>query len=1057
MARMGTWTIPNHPNPVDEVWTNPPQFLCIYLSKKRLLPNANSVKDLKTSTAAPSDASWYRLIMPTISVLVNSSKYGMEGSPDEGELTFNTNDGTGMGRSAITRQFVEVLKGKNGTSNVGYRFWIINQCPDKDLNKALVDLLKENGEDTKKDRKSNSKANEMRVGEDYKELINQHVYTTNCDIYDHSNTEVGCVSLSQLEDPTCVYSMTHVFGLHNAFKLVDTEDTNSIQSNLHSYSTTNTHGESTLRFPKPCLVREIPSQLFTPQFVLNLEFPKTCSLNEDYWPEVNIDVVKYERRKIIMKSSAPQTVLGTIDETISEIQSMAEQNTEEWKNIEKTVSTMEDPIGTVKQWRERKINEFQDLWGTARHVSEPLLAMFKWHEHNVMKAVNDQLPHLSYSRPEDHCLPIDKTLSIFGNYFVRRMNWLKNPYKCSTSHMIVMFMSFARLDAYRRGLDLHQNWVLTGSGNTGKSYATDIIGKDMSIPNTVEYLSHETAKANAISHNQNDRITLMHEFPDHLLGIGKGQMANTGDYMFKNSLDSSVVHTKAFHRDEITGERTAKYMESETIRVVGGCTNEPPKQIPEALMQRFIVMMIAEYDCPDGRKADHFFDERQKCEDNTYKDQVNHFHCVEQYLYCIVEKLIWCKVLPDVEDTICLSTLRDIEYYLAPKGIDMTLTRNLDRVKKLARTMTIIHAIEHVFHTPSSRHYGKRFQISMMLDCIPFLIITEEISIAAVQMMEEQFHTSGEDVIVKDLTKSVCLYPPPPDYDGFDPNAMDGDVPDPKWRLITDAIGNKYADYNYVELEGTMWDIAAQARRCATRTKHSVANINMILWRLSNRKIKARKYIGWKQQDNKFVDMPIFEKSQKSNDKRYYVNVHYIDQLLGGKFDDVFKEAVLNTTTTITRPRKIICGKSFIDYIDEGSGKEHTIPDVLRTIELQRHHTRVKAVRQLTKVDGEDLFFEYDEDGYDFESIKVLEFMNNNYVFNSEDRSQYIDIEGYLPEIYEERYREFWSAHQDTNYPQDYIENRFKKRTGRKMVWKKRRAAGGISDEPVAVRMRIVE
>jgi len=979
----------------------------------------------------------------------------MDSPSDDGQLCFDIDNGHGLERKQITRQFVEVLKGKNGTCVVGYRIWIVNQCPNKDLNKALVELIKDNDEEKKRLRKSNGKSNEMRVGEDYREITNPHIYTSNCDIYDHRR-KCGCISLLDLENPQCNYAVTNLFGLHNAFQLVDVEETNAIQANSQSYSTTNTHGESTLKFPKPHLIREIPSQLFTPQFILNMEFPKTCSLNEEIWPDVNLDAIKMNRRAILVNSSSPSTVTNASEETVSELQGMAAQNMEEWKNIEANMDNFEDPIKSVYQWRAQKINEFADLWGSARYVSEPLLAMFRWHDFNTQKALNDQKPFLTYSRPIDHCRPIDKTLSIFGNYFVRRMNWLKNPYKCSTSHMIVMFMSFARLDAYRRGLDLHQNWVLTGSGNTGKSYATNIIGKDMSIPNTVEYVSHETAKANAISHNQNDRITLMHEFPDHLLGIGKGQMANTGDYMFKNALDSSVIHTKAFHRDEITGERTAKYMESETIRVVGGCTNEPPKQIPEALMQRFIVMMIAEYDCPDGRKADHFFDERDQSHDNTYRDQVNYFHCVEQYLYCIIEKLIWCKVLPDIDDSICLSTLRDIEHFLAPKGIDMTLTRNLERVKKLARTMTILHAIEHVFHTPSSRHYGKKFDISMMMDCMPFLIITEEISIAAVQMMEEQFHTSGEDVIVKDLARSVCCYPPPAGYAGVEKDLSDLEKQtQPKWKTVQDTLGGSTPDYNYVQLTGTMWDIAAQARRCATRTKHSVANINMILWRLGNRKIKAKQYISFGVRDDKFTDMPIFEKSQKSNEKKFFVNVHYIDQLLGGRFDDVFKEAVLNTTTTITRPRKIICGKSFIDYIDESSGKEHTIPDVLRTIHLTQSVDRVKSVKQLTRVDGEDMFYEYDEDGYDFESCKILEFLNNIHLFDSDDGDQYSNVERFLPEFYEDHFRQFWAEHQDVVYPDAYIKNRFKKRSGRKIVWKKRRAAESIA-EPVPVRMRVV-
>ena len=999
------------------------QILCMYLSKSRLLPTATSTQNVNKGAIggqSGKDGAWFRKIAPCLNLLVNSrpdlaslEKSEHRGFTETDEMMFVT-------QKAKVTMLLEVVLDVSGTKHIGYRFWYISKCPDFDFNLGMVNLIRENQVERAKFNKqaSSGHVHKPLAGEEYRDMYNidiflsavYHGYTT--ESYNTKTSGPAC--FENLMDPSNLLCLTNLFSVESAFNHPDliTEPANALQGSVDSYiytDATSPEHSTTLKFPIQHMVLDIAIEVGTPTFILNMVLPKVGTLNVSKSPRASM----YDDHIKAVQGGNATRIASDVMDTTSELKLFASHNALVYAALSSPDNhkSAVDMVAAITKYRRAKIQEFAYIWGAAIHVSDMLKVMFKYHQSNVTRASEEEGGIMTYSRPIKFCKVIDQGMSPFANFMIRRMDWIQHPYGASTSHLIILFLSFARLDAYRRGLDLHQHFILTGSGNTGKSYCLDVMGKKMCIPNSVEWLTHKTAKADAVDHHQNDRIVLHHEMPDHLLGINKDQGAATGDYMYKSALDSGVVCSKVFHRDDVTGERSNRYSESECISVNGGNTNEPPKNVPDALMQRFSLWMVPEKEIKNGRKIDHFLDPTREI-DGTLEKEINKVFRDEQLLVCIVEKLIWVNILPKVNMDLARSVWRDLEHELAPKGVDLTLTRNMARVQLLARSLTILNAIELVFHVPGMNCYGKPFEWGHFLELIPYMVCTEEIAITAITEMSEQYMMSGETTILCDVATHICHYPPPIDYEGY---SADNDVEkETTWKTHKDGCGVIVADYNFVEVKGSLWGVATQAHKFAGRTKHSVANINLLLWRLEKRKIRAKRYTGYGVQETVYSDMPILEQSQ-NKDAKIYINTHYLQELFDKGMDNVFVDAIKAITTNVTRKRKIITGESFLDYHHD-NGETYTVPDVLKTVSLTPNPNKQKILQRKTDKYEPNIILSGDA-----ESFVVAQFLQRQGVCTYDEIGE---DSLFVPANYEQRYSE--TTQEDTiNYPDDRLRDIF--------------------------------
>ena len=322
--------------------------------------------------------------------------------------------------------------------------------------------------------------------------------------------------------------------------------------------------------------------------------------------------------------------------------------------------------------------------------------------------------------------------------------------------------------------------------------------------------------------------------------------------------------------------------------------------------------------------------------------------------------------------------------------------------------MTILHAIELVFHTPYSPYYDKPFEYETMLELAPYFIITEEIALCSMQLLEDQYFSSIEVEVLQNFMDKVVNYPPPDGYEGYNPNSM-ADAPNPTWKLETGPLGEIKPNYNYLEYKGNIWSLANHLSvRCTTTTKHSAANINLTLHLMEKRKISCRPFIDHNVKGPDYQQMEILLKTSGGGDKRIYINRQYMDKIRNGEFDNVFKEGMEFISTSTTRARKIITAKQVVNEFG-----------VLQTLELKPNPTKTKF--QEIKVDQQIQRITFSpEADFDFEGNLALEFIFKNNLKSKDDET----VEKYTPEIYEKEFSDYWNNHPDyisKSYPNDFI------------------------------------
>ena len=106
-------------------------------------------------------------------------------------------------------------------------------------------------------------------------------------------------------------------------------------------------------------------------------------------------------------------------------------------------------------------------------------------------------------------------LSVFANRFIGLMEVYEQYYLISTAHRMMYLIQHARYDAFRRDFGLHFNCFQAGDGACSKSFLFDLMAK-LSIPGTIEVLTYQTGKADAVDGKRNDITTVCHEAPRYV-------------------------------------------------------------------------------------------------------------------------------------------------------------------------------------------------------------------------------------------------------------------------------------------------------------------------------------------------------------------------------------------------------------------------------------------------------------------------------------------------------------------------------------------------------------
>lgn len=346
----------------------------------------------------------------------------------------------------------------------------------------------------------------------------------------------------------------------------------------------------------------------------------------------------------------------------------------------------------------------------------------------------------------------DPTLSVFANRVIALMEGYEQYYLISTAHRMMYLVQHARYDAFRRDFGLHFNCFQAGDGATSKSFLFKLM-EWMSIPGSVEVLSYQTGKSDAVDGNKNDVCTVCHEAPPGMFRTSKNPNADSSqEAMFKEKLTRQEVTCKTWCMDEATGKRSSRVTKSECVGVWMGATNDPPSEVEEALKTRFFWGNFEQQRRP-GRDIDDCMngERMMSTADKAHRKRMFREGMEEQYRVFLVEKNIWCGVIRDVDTTACNILIPRFKAKMSKNSIIRPGPRDWERVKIFARNQAIVTAIETVFNMPGGEHYGEEFEEKHVPSLEPYLRVTEEMVIFTLSLLADQFRSPIEHKILNTI------------------------------------------------------------------------------------------------------------------------------------------------------------------------------------------------------------------------------------------------------------------------------------------------------------------
>lgn len=468
-------------------------------------------------------------------------------------------------------------------------------------------------------------------------------------------------------------------------------------------------------------------------------------------------------------------------------------------------------LGHRRAYQLRQLDEFKSrCWDEDARVSHPAKEIIRFYKKKQVLVPT--------------VWPSCKNISVFGNLVTQKMEQFEHLALISTAHRKMLLLYFARLDAYRANFGLHFNIFATGKGATSKSFLFEELAR-FSIHKTMEELSYQTTRADAIDGHRNDTITVMHEAPAGFFQHKSLKTADPAEALLKEKLTSNRVKCKTFERDEDTGIRSNRVTESECIGVWFGATNDDPSQVSEALRSRFMWIGFDEMD-RKGRNIQDLMQASRLLSADDKRHQKNMYLAgkQDQMIFFAVEKFILTKIIKDVSMDTANVIFRTFEKVMIENSTARIHPRCSKRLKIMARALTIAHAIEHVFRIPTGKHYGKAFTLDMVLDMEPYLFCTEEIALFTVGLLEEQYVNPAQAKVI-DALRRIERHEMKKDT-GLDPTRFN-----PKVRNNDTEENQITYDYNYVKFNHALGKLVNQVSNQipAAKGRPSDNNIKTVL------------------------------------------------------------------------------------------------------------------------------------------------------------------------------------------------------------------------------------
>ena len=77
--------------------------------------------------------------------------------------------------------------------------------------------------------------------------------------------------------------------------------------------------------------------------------------------------------------------------------------------------------------------------------------------------------------------------------------------------------------------------------------------------------------------------------------------------------------------------------------------------------------------------------------------------------------------------------------YFKEQGVNTNAIRKVDMVRRVATMYVVLNGLICLYDNPGAKHAGKEFEMSQLMDLIPYLYCTKQIAIFTMTQTEEVF------------------------------------------------------------------------------------------------------------------------------------------------------------------------------------------------------------------------------------------------------------------------------------------------------------------------------
>jgi hypothetical protein len=350
----------------------------------------------------------------------------------------------------------------------------------------------------------------------------------------------------------------------------------------------------------------------------------------------------------------------------------------------------------------------------------------------------------------------DLQYSTFANLMFRRFQEAESVFHINDKHRFWATIHMGSLDATRETYDLHFNGLSLGAAAQSKSFLLELL-EEIRIEKTTTSISYTTDKANLVSGNRNDTVTVMHEMQGNMTVSAKAD-TNGVATRWKAQLTSMrlTVQTIVVDNNVSPPTRTPQTVECDCIGVFFANHNHESASFDYALRTRFHEMHFGELiTSASGTGGRDTLSQSigaklqgDKTRDSARRQRTLLEYRLEQVLFYEVDKLITVRALRPVAMHAALAVLLMFRHNLMREGIKIDSQRFTHRALCIARIACIQDALEKTFFAPGAPYRGERITLQRLLRLDPVLYTTSEHAVFAIGLLADEVINPWQEMLV---------------------------------------------------------------------------------------------------------------------------------------------------------------------------------------------------------------------------------------------------------------------------------------------------------------------